>query len=183
MKQAIIMVPLSAFFFLAACGGSPAASTESTVPTSGAEQPVISPAAEPKSGSVPTVPEAPVVAQPVNTVNATPAEQPSPANSSSQFVLSDLKIAPNGVTLGELTTVTVKVTNVGKTTATYIALLKVKPAWAEAPVRILPQESQEVTLDPGESTIITFQTGVMGNGAVIVSIGDQIDRFSVDSQI
>lgn len=168
----IVAAPLllGVLLILAACTGSPAAVSNTPSAPAAAEQPA---APAPVGTPAATVPP---------TAQTTPNTTVPPAGTS-QFVVSDLKITPNGMRLGELTTVTVNVTNIGKTTATYTAVLKVKPAWAEAPVRILPQASQDVTLGPGESTIVTYQTGVMGNGAVVVSIEDQSDRFTVDSQI
>ena len=157
---------------------SPAVLEKPSVPQNVAAQPA--PGVPETPAPVTPSPPPPAAANPTNPVI------PQIAEKTSQFVVSDMKIAPIDMRVGDLATVTVTVTNTGSAKATYDAVLKVLSGRPEADMLILPQARQSVTLAAGESTVVTFQVGVAtsggNNGAIVVGIENQTGKFNVDSQ-
>lgn len=183
-KQVFSTIALVGFMLVInACG--PKGPLPPTLPATG--QPlttpdkVASPALKPPE---PTAPTPPSVFPAGNTSAPKPAVPDTSPKGPTQFVVSNLTIASNSVRLEEFNTVTAKVTNTGTTIATYTAVIRVKPAWGDAAaVKILPQPSQNITLNPGESTTVIFRVNVVGNGSVVITIEDETDTYVVDSQI
>ena len=96
------------------------------------------------------------------------ATQLAPAS----FTVSNLKIKPTSVKLGEQVTITATVTNSGGTEDSYKVVLKING---------VDEAEQEVTLGPKEKQKITFITSKETAGSYDVTIGDTSNSFEVST--
>jgi len=94
--------------------------------------------------------------------------RPGPAPMPGEFELSDLVIEPTEVLEGNNVTISVNVTNVGEENVTGPITLKLKG---------VVEASQDVTLAPGESKIVTF-TVAKDAGVYTVAIGALTGSFT-----
>lgn len=90
-----------------------------------------------------------------------------PAN----FTLSNLIITPSRAKEGDRVTVSVRVTNNGGTTGSYLAELK---------IREVTEMTQEITLSPNTSQIINFQVTKKKAGFYPIQVGDLIGKIVVE---
>jgi uncharacterized membrane protein len=87
-----------------------------------------------------------------------------------EFTVSDLRIAPVEVEVGQTVTISVKVTNVGEQSGSYTVDLKIAGTVVESKI---------VTLGGGESTIVEFTVIKDVAGSYLVEIDGLTDTFSV----
>lgn len=88
-----------------------------------------------------------------------------------KFTLSNLTVTPERVKERQKVDVTVKVTNEGGSTGSYLAELK---------IRGLTEMAQEVTLSPGASQILNFTVVKKNAGFYPVEIGDSSGKIIVE---
>jgi len=89
------------------------------------------------------------------------------------FEVTDLSISSNSVAVGEPVTITAKVTNTKDTKGTYLAELKLNGE---------VKDSQELTLNAGQSDNVTFTIKADTPGDNLVELGDASDVFTVTGQ-
>ncbi|GEM_PF-1848320 len=87
------------------------------------------------------------------------------------FSLSNLSITPSRAKEGEIATVSVKVTNNGGTTGSYLVELK---------IRGITEMAQEVTLSPNASRTLAFNIIKKKAGIYSVQVGDFMGKIMVE---
>jgi len=87
-----------------------------------------------------------------------------------EFQISELSVTPATVQAGAVVTVSAKVTNVGADTAMYTAVLKIDGS-AEA--------TSKVTLNPGQSTTVSWAVSKVTAGTYTVAVGSLSGSFTV----
>ncbi|MCX6008630.1 MAG: hypothetical protein NTW48_01045 [Chloroflexi bacterium] len=94
------------------------------------------------------------------------AAAPKPAS----FAISDLKVSPSSVTLGETVTIAAAVTNSGGSQGSYTVVLKINGT---------TEAEDEVTLGAGETGVVTFTVSKESAGSYSVAIDGKSSSFKV----
>ncbi|MBM4447409.1 MAG: hypothetical protein FJ023_08735 [Chloroflexi bacterium] len=94
-------------------------------------------------------------------------------NAQDDFEVTDLIISPNSVAVGEPVTITAKITNTKDTEATFPIELKLNGE---------VKDSQELTLNAGQSDNVSFTITADKPGDNLVELGDASNVFTVTGQ-
>ncbi|MBS7614179.1 hypothetical protein KEJ18_00320 [Candidatus Bathyarchaeota archaeon] len=88
----------------------------------------------------------------------------------SQFEINNLNVTPEKVHAGEAVTISVTVTNNGDEAGSYTAVLRIGET---------VEGSKTVSLEGGQSTVVTFDVTKNVSGTYVVTIGDLTAKFTV----
>ena len=101
---------------------------------------------------------------------APPVVTPEPA----KFALSDLSISPSEVKAGESVTISATVTNSGGSSGSYTAILKINGGQVE---------TKSITLNAGESQVVSFTVVKESTGTYTVELGGLAGTFTITDTI